>query len=41
MALLENINLKAFKGMEYVKGQIRNVKNLRVYDLPNAFKFKF
>lgn len=41
MALLGNINLNAFEGMECEKGETRKVKNLRVYDFPNTFKFKF
>lgn len=31
--------LNSFKGIECEKGGVRKIKNLRVYDLPNTFKF--
>lgn len=40
MTLLWNMNSNVFKGTECEK-EIKKVKNLRVYDLPYAFKSKF
>lgn len=41
MTLLWNMNSNVFEGMECEKGEVKKVKNLRVYDLPYTFKSKF